>query len=116
MQTIDNLPYNLISTLKNQGGQILESKSGAWVPFTMRVDLKPFSDVRVRQAMRLITDRKQMISNALSGYGRLGNDLYAPFDVAYADDLPQREQDIEQGQGAAQVGRPGGPAGPAVHR
>ncbi|HMD12927.1 MAG TPA: ABC transporter substrate-binding protein, partial [Marmoricola sp.] len=96
VQTIDNLPYNLITTLKNQGGQILESKSGAWVPFTMRVDLPPYSDVRVRQAMRLIVDRKQMIDNALSGYGRLGNDLYAPFDVAYADDLPQREQDIDQ--------------------
>ena len=74
----------------------MESKSGAWVPFTMRVDTKPFSDVRVRQALRLICDRKQMIDNALSGYGRLGNDLYAPFDVAYAKDLPQREQDIEQ--------------------
>jgi peptide/nickel transport system substrate-binding protein len=96
VQTIDNLPYNLIKTLKGQGGQILESKSGAWVPFTMRVDAKPFSDNRVRQAMRLICDRKQMIDNALSGYGRLGNDLYAPFDVAYAKDLPQREQDIEQ--------------------
>ena len=96
VQTIDNLPYNLIAALKGQGGQILESKSGAWVPFTMRVDVKPFSDVRVRQALRLIVDRKQMIDSALSGYGRLGNDLYAPFDVAYAKDLPQREQDIEQ--------------------
>jgi len=96
VQTIDNLPYNLIDTLKSQGGQILESKSGAWVPFTMRVDAKPFSDVRVRQAMRLITDRQQMIDNALSGHGRLGNDLYAPFDVAYAKDLPQRVQDIGQ--------------------
>src|SRR4051812_49287919 len=94
IQTMDNLPYNLISTVKGQGGQIVESKSGAWVPFTMRVDAKPFSDVRVRQAMRLIVDRQQMIDNALSGYGRLGNDLYAPFDVAYAKDLPQRQQDI----------------------
>ena len=96
VHTIDNLPYNLIDTVKSQGGQILESKSGAWVPFTMRVDAKPFSDVRVRQAMRLICDRKQMIDNALSGFGRLGNDLYAPFDVAYAKDLPQRVQDIGQ--------------------
>ena len=62
----------------------------------MRVDAKPFSDVRVRQAMRLIVDRQQMIDQALSGYGRLGNDLYAPFDPAYAKDLPQREQDIDQ--------------------
>ena len=96
IQTLDNLPYNLIKTVKGQGGQIVESKSGAWVPFTMRVDAKPFSDVRVRQALRLICDRQQMIDNALSGYGRLGNDLYAPFDVAYAKDLPQRKQDIAQ--------------------
>ena len=96
VQTIDNLPYNLIDTVKGQGGQIIEAESGAWVPFTMRVDTKPFSDVRVRQAMRLICDRQQMIDNALSGKGRLGNDLYAPFDPAYAKDLPQREQDIDQ--------------------
>jgi peptide/nickel transport system substrate-binding protein len=96
IQTMDNLPYNLIDTVKGQGGQIVQSKSGAWVPFTMRVDAAPFSDVRVRQAMRLICDRQQMIDNALSGYGRLGNDLYAPFDVAYAKDLPQRQQDIAQ--------------------
>ena len=82
--------------MKGQGGQVLESDTGAWVPFTMRVDTKPFSDVRVRQAMRLICDRQQMIDQALSGYGSLGNDLYAPFDPAYAKDLPQREQDIDQ--------------------
>jgi len=96
VQTIDNLPYNLIDSLKNQGGKALVSNTGAWVPFTMRVDSQPFSDVRVRQAMRLIVDRQQMIDQALSGYGSLGNDLYAPFDPAYAKDLPQREQDIDQ--------------------
>ena len=74
----------------------MASESGAWVPFTMRVDQAPFSDVRVRQALRLIVDRQQMIDQALSGFGVLGNDLYAPFDPAYAKDLPQREQDIDQ--------------------
>ncbi|HEX5562473.1 MAG TPA: ABC transporter substrate-binding protein [Nocardioidaceae bacterium] len=96
IQTIDNLPYNLIKSVKAQGAQVLEAGGGAWVPFTMRVDVKPFSDVRVRQALRLIADRQQMIDNALSGYGRLGNDLYAPFDPGYAKDLPQRTQDIGQ--------------------
>ncbi|MCW2818251.1 MAG: transporter substrate-binding protein, partial [Marmoricola sp.] len=41
VQTIDNLPYNLIDSVKKQGGSILEAQSGAWVPFTMRVDSKP---------------------------------------------------------------------------
>ncbi len=96
IQTIDNLPYNLIDTIKGASGGVLISETGAWIPFTMRVDSDPFSDVRVRQAMRLIVDRQQMIDQTLSGYGTLGNDLYAPFDVAYNDTLPQREQDIDQ--------------------
>ena len=96
IQTVDSLPYNLIDTIKGAGGDVLVSDTGAWVPFTMRVDQAPFNDVKVRQAMRLIVDRQQMIDQALSGYGFLGNDMYAPFDVAYASDLPQREQDIDQ--------------------
>jgi peptide/nickel transport system substrate-binding protein len=96
IQTVDNLPYNLIDTIKGTGGGALVSETGAWVPFTMRVDQAPFSDVKVRQAMRLIVDRQQMIDQTLSGYGSLGNDMYAPFDVAYASDLPQREQNIDE--------------------
>ena len=96
IQTVESLPYNLIDTIKGAGGGVLVSETGAWVPFTMRVDQAPFNDVKVRQAMRLIVDRQQMIDQTLSGYGSLGNDMYAPFDVAYASDLPQREQDIDQ--------------------
>ena len=63
----------------------------------MRVDTSPFDDPRVRQALRLIVDRQQMIDQTLSGFGEIGNDLYAPFDPAYAGkEFPQRQQDIEQ--------------------
>ena len=87
---------------------MLVSDTGAWVPFTMRVDVAPFSDVRVRQAMRLIVDRQQMIDQTLSGYGSLGNDMYAPLDVNYNSELPQREQDIEQAKSLlAQAGQEG---------
>ncbi|HET9422848.1 MAG TPA: ABC transporter substrate-binding protein [Nocardioides sp.] len=96
IQTVDNLPYNLVETIEGAGGGVLIAEGGQWVPFTMRVDQAPFDDVRVRQAMRLIVDRQAMIDQTLSGYGSLGNDLYAPLDVAYASDLPQREQDIDQ--------------------
>lgn len=108
IHTVDNLPYNLIETIEGAGGGVLVSDTGAWVPFTMRVDVAPFSDVRVRQAMRLIVDRQQMIDQTLSGYGSLGNDLYAPLDVHYASDLPQREQDIDQAKSLlAQAGQEG---------
>ncbi len=62
----------------------------------MAIDMPPFDDVRVRQAMRLLVDRKGMISQVASGYGFVGNDLYAPFDPGYDHSLPQREQDIDQ--------------------
>jgi peptide/nickel transport system substrate-binding protein len=108
IQTLDNLPYNLVDTIKGAGGGVLIAEAGAWVPFTMRVDQAPFTDVKVRQAMRLIVDRQAMIDQTLSGYGSLGNDLYAPFDTAYAKDLPQREQDIDQAKSLlSQAGQDG---------
>jgi peptide/nickel transport system substrate-binding protein len=96
VQSVDNLPTYLSGTIQQQGASPLASESGAWVPFTMRVDQAPFSDVRVRQALRLVVDRQQMIDQALNGFGVLGNDMYSPFDPAYAKDLPQRVQDIDQ--------------------
>src|SRR5262245_16632112 len=80
----------------HSGTKVLESPSAAWTPICMRVDAPPFDDVRVRQAMRLIADRPQMIRQALAGHGKIGNDLYAPFDEAYAKSFPQRHQDIEK--------------------
>ena len=65
VQSIDNLPNYLADTIEQQGASPLISETGAWVPFTMRVDVAPFSDVRVRQALRLIVDRQQMIDQAL---------------------------------------------------
>jgi peptide/nickel transport system substrate-binding protein len=78
------------------GTKVLESPSGAWTPICMRVDSPPFNDARVRQAMRLIVDRPQMIEQALAGHGIVGNDLYSPFDQEFNHSLPQRHQDIAQ--------------------
>lgn len=96
VQSVDNLPTYLVDSLADQGSSALISETGAWVPFTIRVDVEPFKDNRVRQAMRLVVDRQQMIDQALNGYGFIGNDMYAPFDPAYAKDLPQRDQDVDK--------------------
>jgi peptide/nickel transport system substrate-binding protein len=50
--------------------------------------------------MRLLVDREQLIGQALSGQGRVANDLYAPFGAAYASDLAQPEPDVEQAKTA----------------
>ena len=78
------------------GMVLLEAKTGSWIPFTMRTDIKPFNDVKVRQAFRLLVDREQMMAQGSGGMQWLGNDMYAPFDPGYPSDLPQREQDLEQ--------------------
>jgi peptide/nickel transport system substrate-binding protein len=73
---------------------------------TMAVDTAPFTDPRVRQAMRLIADRPGLVNQALAGIGRVGNDLLDWGMQYYASDLPQRKQDIEQAKSLlAQAGQ-----------
>jgi peptide/nickel transport system substrate-binding protein len=91
------LQNSQVGTVKaTPGVKALEAKGGGWDPFTMAIDLKPFDDVRVRQAFRLIVDRPQMIAQAMNGFSWVGNDMYAPYDPGYPKDLPQRVQDLEQ--------------------
>lgn len=95
VDAIDQLPLGQINVVKsNPNLRVLESETGAWIPFTMRVDRPPFNDERVRQAFRLIVDREQMVQQVLGGHGVVANDMYARFDPCYADERPQRKQDI----------------------
>ncbi|MDA8371763.1 MAG: ABC transporter substrate-binding protein [Nocardiopsaceae bacterium] len=97
VDVISQLPHSQIEVVEADDNlEVLESETGMWLPFTMRVDKAPFDDERVRQAFRLIVDREEMVDQALSGHGTVGNDLYGRFDPAYNEDLPQREQDIEK--------------------
>ena len=73
----------------------VKSHTGAITPFTMRVDQAPFNDVNVRQAMRLIVNRQQLINSALDGDATLGADVASPYDPNYDTSL-RREQDIPQ--------------------
>ena len=73
----------------------VKSHTGAITPFTMRVDQAPFNDVNVRQAMRLLVDRQQLINSALDGSGTIGADVSSPYDPNYDTSL-HREQDIAQ--------------------
>jgi peptide/nickel transport system substrate-binding protein len=97
VEAINNVPGAQLASIRgNPNLKVLSSPTGAWQPFTMRIDAAPFDDVKVRQAMRLIVDRDQMVQQVLSGQGSVANDLYARYDPMYAKDLPQRKQDLEQ--------------------
>lgn len=95
VDAIDQLPLGQVNIIKGDPKlKVLESTTGSWLPFTMRVDQPPFNDVRVRQAFRLIVDRQQMVDQVLGGHGTVGNDMYAPFDTCFPHGIPQRTQDI----------------------
>ncbi|MBI5088294.1 MAG: twin-arginine translocation signal domain-containing protein [Actinobacteria bacterium] len=94
---IDQMLYTQAKQYSDSSDVVINvSKPGNWVPITMACDTAPFDDVRVRQAMRLIADRQQLVDNAQLGYGEVGNDLFAKGLPFYNDELPQREQDLEQ--------------------
>jgi peptide/nickel transport system substrate-binding protein len=96
IDAITDIPFAQIDTAKAQGVQILEGNGGGWLPLCMAIDMDPFTDVRVRQAFRLMADRQALLEQVLSGHGRVANDIFSPFDACYSSDLAQREQDIDQ--------------------
>jgi len=96
IDAMTDLPAAQVAAVQAKGLKVLNSQTGGWVPLCMAIDMPPFDDNRVRQAMRLIVDRQGMIDQIASGYGTVANDLYAPFDEGYFGDLPQRERDIDQ--------------------
>jgi len=96
IDAMTDLPANQVNAVKSSGVVPLISQTGGWIPICMAIDMPPFNDPKVRQAMRLIVDRQQILEQLGSGYGQVANDLYSPFDEGYNKDLPQRAQDIEQ--------------------
>jgi peptide/nickel transport system substrate-binding protein len=85
-----------LAALGTQSGvKVVASQTGAFTPFTMRVDRPPFNNVRVRQALRLLVNRPQLVDSALDGYGRVANDVFSPNDPDFDRSL-HREQDIPQ--------------------
>jgi peptide/nickel transport system substrate-binding protein len=90
------LPFVLART-QSSAGQItvLKSPSGQSYFITMNVRKAPFTDVRVRQAMKLLADRPAMIEGAFAGYGTVNNDLLGA-GAAYYDASLQRAHDVEQ--------------------
>jgi peptide/nickel transport system substrate-binding protein len=85
-----------VPVLSTSGGiNVVVSQAGTIIPFTMRVDQPPFTDVRVRQAMRLLVNRPQMIDSALDSFGAAGSDVFSPYDPDFDRSLV-REQDIPQ--------------------
>lgn len=53
---------------------VLTFPTGTWLGLSMRTDMHPFDDVRVRQAIRLVADRQAMVDLILKGAGKVSCD------------------------------------------
>ncbi len=96
VDVINQVPYPNVTQLQGQSAiQVAISPTGGWNPITMRVDVAPFNDVRVRQAIRLAMNRKQAIATALYGQGAPAADTYGRFDPSFSAAF-KRDQDIER--------------------
>lgn len=92
VDAIASVPTSQIQVLEaNSDFGVVNSETGGWNPITMRVDIAPFNDARVREAFRLIADRQQMVDQVLAGRGTPANDIFARFDPAYNSGLAQRK-------------------------
>lgn len=103
------LPYAQAKSSISEDFWLLRSPGLTAQAFYMAVDEDPFTDPRIRQALRLLVDRQQLVDVALNGFGTVANDLYGRalpyFDVA----LPQRTRDVAKAKDLlAQAGHASG--------
>ncbi|MHB8504195.1 MAG: ABC transporter substrate-binding protein [Acidimicrobiales bacterium] len=116
------LSASSIAPVQSGGKAVVISKSGNSTPFTMRCDIPPFNDNRVRLAMKYLMDRQQMLEQVFAGHGLVGNDLFSVFDPDFDHSIPQRTQDIEKakfllkqaGHSHLTITLTAGPVGPGV--
>ena len=74
--------------------KLVEYPTTGTVAWQMNAGRKPFDDARVRQALRLAVNRRQIIDQVYDGHATLGNDIFSPDDKAYDKELPQREKNV----------------------
>ncbi len=102
--------------------QLVIAKGSASTPIYMRIDTDPFSDERVREALKLAIDREKTVEIAFSGFGSVGNDVFGKGAPSYSPNLAQREYDPERAKALLkEAGKEGlevelltAPAGPGL--
>lgn len=83
--------------------------TGNFMNLVLRVDQKPFDDVRVRQALALALDRQALVDVVLEGYGRPADDSIISPEAALYTAPPKAAYDPEKAKALlAEAGYPNG--------
>ncbi len=103
-----SIPFTDAQTLKSSPNiKLLQSDSASYLSLDMRTDIPPFNDPKVREAMRLIANRKQIADNAFGGFAKIANDYDGNNTSCPQPNVPQRQQDIAKAkQLLAEAGQP----------
>ena len=100
VDAINSVPPKTAARLKNMRDvQTLISTGNKQATMPMLCDVKPFDDINVRNALKYIINRQEMLDKVFFGYGELGNDNpIGPANIfrATTDELPQRAYDPER--------------------
>jgi peptide/nickel transport system substrate-binding protein len=90
--------------------RIVALKSSAHEQLHMRTDRGPFADKRVRRAVALSLNRRNLVEGMFRGRASLGNDSpFAPIFAATDPTVPQRDEDLVRAKALlAEAGMPGG--------
>jgi peptide/nickel transport system substrate-binding protein len=85
------------SLINNKDVQVFTGKGSAHREISMRTDVAPFNDPRVRRAIALTLNRPQTIKTLLGGLADLGNDSpFAPAFPSTVKSVAQRHQELAQ--------------------
>ncbi len=76
--------------------KLLRNPSTQYLPIYMRTDLEPFTDPRVRMALKLIANREQLVKVAMNGYGAIANDMVGRYLPCGETPVAQRVRDIDK--------------------
>ncbi|WP_264211430.1 ABC transporter substrate-binding protein [Leisingera thetidis] len=95
MNFVDPKTARLLS--RQPGIDLIQTPGKAHYAFAMRTDTDPYTDVKVRQALKYAIDREDVLQKILGGYGSIGNDH--PISTAYPNcnaNLEQHAYDPEK--------------------
>jgi peptide/nickel transport system substrate-binding protein len=82
------VPAALAKANETSGKVVLgNSPAPGFVSTVLRVNVPPFNDPKVVQAMKLLTDREAIVESAFSGYATVGNDCPGATLKYYASDI-----------------------------
>jgi peptide/nickel transport system substrate-binding protein len=76
--------------------QIIQAAQPQTNPIYVQMDRKPFTDNRIRMALKYAVDREAMVRQVELGFGGVGNDLFGKGYPSYNNELPQRKYDPEK--------------------